>query len=80
MYSAGYDLWKSQAIDAYAALKELYVRTEDCVIVRHERLSEDFYRTTYDNGVQVLVNYSADSTEYAGQKIDGESFIMSEAA
>lgn len=80
MYSAGYDLWKSPAIDAYASLKELYVRTGSSVIVHHERLAEELYRTTYDNGVQVLVNYSANSTEYAGQKIDGESFVMSKAA
>ena len=56
------------------------MRTGSSVIVHHDRLAEVLYRTTYDNGVQVLVNYSANSTEYAGQKIDGESFVMSKAA
>ena len=79
VYSAGYTLWRDDAVEAYRMLAPLYSRTQGSCIVRHEQLGEDLYRTTYDNGVQVIVNYAATAAEYGGQTVEAESFVISEA-
>lgn len=45
-------------LEKYAYLKEALTGVYGLSIVDHERLDEDVYKSTYENGVSIYVNYS----------------------
>ena len=76
LFSAQYAAWQERV--AWAAkqftqgpLAEL----NDQFIVKHERLSDTLVRVTYENGVQVYVNYALEAAEADGVEIGAQSWI-----
>lgn len=57
--SGNYETWVSALCDAYASVKTILSEVAAHAICGHERLSEDMYKTTYENGAIVYVNYGA---------------------
>ena len=45
-------------------------------IVFHEKISDDVYRTQYEDGAVVVVNYRNSGYEYEGHLIDAEGFLF----
>ena len=58
-YAAAYETVAPSIKSLYAAYKEAFSRIGTKEIAGHETLLPGVYRTTYGNGVQVLVNYNA---------------------
>jgi hypothetical protein len=58
LYSGCYKDWIEDAVREYGEIKALYKDIHDKRMVRHEKLAEGVYRTTYENGVSIIVNYS----------------------
>ncbi len=58
LYSSSYDLIKDTIIQYYQQDKEYYSKVGGQEIINHEILADDVTRTTFENGVKVVVNYS----------------------
>jgi len=69
-YSTAFDLWKDDVLAIWQELSPYLKATRGQFITGHEKLQEGVTLTTYENGVQVLVNntdaaYTWDDTEVA---------------
>ncbi|MBR6548002.1 MAG: hypothetical protein IKT68_00520 [Clostridia bacterium] len=58
LYSTNFDHWKSQAVADYKKVAAVLDGCQSATIQDHTQLAEGVYKTTYDNGVSVLVNYN----------------------
>ena len=56
--SSRYDVWKEDLLRVYAAANEALGAVEGRAINNHEVLDTGVMKTTYDNGVEVFVNYN----------------------
>lgn len=63
LYSTKYALWKQDIVDRSQELQAVYAGRSGPV-ESHRELAEGVYKTTYENGFYILVNYSR--REYAG--------------
>ncbi len=59
LYSASYDRWKEIAMQQYKEWAAVMGDKLTMRIVDHSRLADDVYRTVYENGDAVTVNYSS---------------------
>ena len=55
-YSTTFDLWKDDVLSIWQEMKPYLDATRGQYITGHEKLAEGVTLTTYENGVQVLVN------------------------
>lgn len=78
LFSSEWKLWFESSIEEYRKLAELYEATYDQPITAHERLSRWVYRTTYANGIQVMVNYGHRPAEADGHRIDAYGYLILE--
>ncbi len=78
LYSVHYNDWLKEAVDFYQRANLALNDVQDKVIINHEKLDYGVYRTTYEGGKQVMVNYNSDMVSADGQEIGGESFIVIE--
>ncbi|MBJ6363952.1 DUF5696 domain-containing protein [Paenibacillus sp. GCM10012307] len=66
LYSAEYSTWVDQAVNEYETFAKLKAHVKDMKIVNHEQLAEHVFRTTYQDGSYVIVNYG-DTSELIGK-------------
>ena len=45
-------------------------------IAAHQRLDVQLYRTTYENGVEVYVNYADTDAVYEGKTIGAKDYLV----
>ena len=43
-------------------------------MIKHEKLDDDVYRTTYENGLSVIVNYRNEAVTVGGETIEAEHY------
>ena len=55
--SNNYDIWKERLLQAYAKVNEALAPVQGAAMVGHQKLAEDLYRTDYEGGWSVYVNY-----------------------
>ena len=58
LYTAVYEDWKDKLVEAYGKISGALSGVQDARMIRHEELSDDLYRSTYDNGTEIYVNYA----------------------
>lgn len=74
LYSAYYKDWFEQAVDLYQQANEVLKQMQGQTIVSHERLTADVVRTTFENGVQITINYGEEAFVLDGERIEAESY------
>jgi len=74
LYSAHYGDWIGEAAKAYREANEVLRRVRGQTITGHEKLAEQVYRTTFENGIRIYVNYGGEAAEVDGIRIDAESY------
>ncbi|TDQ41034.1 DUF5696 domain-containing protein [Aureibacillus halotolerans] len=77
LFSSSYKDWIDQSVEEYQLLASLHEQTFNQLIVQHEKLSDDVYKTTYENGVYTIVNYNEESTTIDGTTVGGHDYIVS---
>lgn len=75
VYSGNYETWIPTLTEAYARVSGVLSEVADAVIVGHERLQTNVYRTDYSNGTVVYVNYGAKPVEIDGQTVGAMDFV-----
>ncbi len=79
-YASYYENWLDSAGEVYGFLNELLSPVANSRMVGHDQLSEGVYRTDYDNGMSVYVNYNKVSVTVDGVTIEPESAVRRERA
>lgn len=75
-YSAYYGDWLEDAVNEYVKIKDLYKDIADEAMVDHEMLAENVYKTTYANGVAVIVNYGDTAYTADGVTVNALDFAV----
>ncbi len=76
MVSSNYKDWIDQAVKEYNSLKDLYRNIYDVPMRNHKKLYEGVYRVEYENGTEVIVNYTNKPFSYKGKIVKGEDFVF----
>ena len=73
-YACNYDDWKKDTLSLYNKFNETFEGTYDKAIDKHEKIAEGVYKTTFEGGKAVVVNYNYSNYQYNGQEIAARDF------
>jgi hypothetical protein len=76
LYASQYEDWKESAANIYAEINGVLKSVQDQAIVNHQELAEDVYKTTYENGMAIIVNYSDKGIQVEGTAVDGLGYAV----
>ncbi|WP_051318531.1 DUF5696 domain-containing protein [Cohnella thermotolerans] len=76
LYSVNYETWFQQAVDAYNTVNEALRDVQDKPITDHRKLMEGVYRTTFEGGKSVTVNYNPYAVTVDGREIKVQDFAV----
>lgn len=74
LYSTTFDLWKTKAVDYDKEYSSLLEKIYDKAITDHTEISNGVYKTVYEDGTAVYVNYNSSEQVVSGVKIGGMDF------
>ncbi len=74
IYSSRYDVYRDEIIEYTNELKTVNEAVEGAFITGHEILEHDVRLVTYDNGVQIYLNYSSAAQTVNGVSIEPMSY------
>ena len=74
-YASYYARWLDSAGEAYGFLNELLTPVQGARMIGHERLAKGVYRTDYDNGCAIYVNYTDAPVTFDGVTISAQSAV-----
>lgn len=75
-YSTDYRDWLNDAAAAYRTVNEVCAGVRTAKITRYVMLRKDVYRTEYDNGVSVTVNYGKEPVTVGSVTVGAENFAL----
>jgi len=75
-YSVEYKNWIDDAKIAYKTVNSVLKEINDQVITKHEMLEKGVYRTTYENGTKIIVNYTDNEVKIQDYKINAKGFKL----
>lgn len=78
LFAAGADLWAARAAAVYAEVDKALARVQGDTIIDHSRLTEGVYKTTFESGLSIVVNYNRRAVSVDGLVVDGESWLLLE--
>jgi len=78
LFSSEYVNWLEPSIEEYNRIMDLYRKIYDQPIVNHEILSRWVKRTTYANGISVMVNYHNKPQTVDGYTIEAYGYLVLE--
>ncbi|MCH5252008.1 MAG: hypothetical protein J1F22_03440 [Lachnospiraceae bacterium] len=74
-YACNFDQWKEDTVNLYNKFTEQLGDTYNQFITEHEQVADGVYKTTYENGKTVLVNYSYEDYDYQGTSVPKRDFV-----
>ena len=75
LYSVNYERWFDQATEIYHEVNDILKKVKNVPIQSHENLGDNVYRTVYENGIYVVVNYGLETANIDGNAIEPQSYI-----
>lgn len=75
LFAVNYEIWLDQATEIYHEVNDFLQLVSTKRIISHEKLSEDVFKTTYENGIYVIVNYNDSKVTIDGETIEAEGYI-----
>lgn len=76
LYSAHYANWFNEAVRYYRETNEVLKDVRNQPIVDHEKLADNVYRTTYERGKSITVNYNKAAVIVEGARLEAESYLV----
>ena len=70
-YSCEYRIWLDRALEFYKEFNDALGDVSNQAIIKHEKLAENVYKTVFENGTQVIVNYNKQPVNVEGISIEG---------
>ena len=74
-YACNFMDWKDSAIELYNKFNSNLGDIYSQFIVAHEKLANGVYKTTYESGKEVIVNYNYADYDYNGKTIPQRDFV-----
>lgn len=74
-YACNFDQWKDDTVTLYNKFKTQLGDTYNQFITGHEKVADGIYKTTYENGKSVLVNYTYADFIYEGTTVPKRDFV-----
>lgn len=78
LYSSQYEQWIERAVQQYQIYNDALRSVQDRFIVGHEMLAPGVYKTSYENGVDIIVNYNEFPYEAEGAVVEGKGYAVKE--
>lgn len=75
-YSTEFKTWAPQIVDTYQTVSEALDLVVGSSIVKKEVLSTGVTKTTYDNGVYFIINYTDDAYTFETNTVQEKDFII----
>lgn len=75
-YSVNYKNWMERAVAAYHHVNEVYRGLEGQTITKHEELQSGVYKTTYEKGREIVVNYNKEPVTVDGITVAAQDFAI----
>ena len=76
LYSVNYVNWLEKAIATYHSVNEVYRGLQGQTIKKHEKLRSGVYKTTFEKGTEIVVNYNKEPVIADGVTIGAQNFAM----
>jgi len=76
LYSGDFRLWLDDMVEQYRMIDGALRQVAGRAIVGHEKVAEGVYRTTFDNGKSVMVNYNAEPVVVGLDRIEAKSYLI----
>lgn len=76
LFAVNYELWLDQSIELYHEVNQFLRKVQGAGLVKHEKLADNVYQSTYSNGLYVIVNYNATEVKIDGKTIMPEGYII----
>ncbi|HEY8350102.1 MAG TPA: DUF5696 domain-containing protein, partial [Clostridia bacterium] len=73
-YSTEYRLWMNEAKEYYKKANEALSDVQGQTIKNHEKLAEGIYKTTFEKGKEIVVNYTPRRVEIDGTTVEPLDF------
>ncbi|GIO84099.1 hypothetical protein J25TS5_10310 [Paenibacillus faecis] len=74
LFSANYEFWMDQAVDIYGEVNAFLQKVRYERIIGHEELSDRVFKTVYESGAYVIVNYNRVPVTVDDVTIEAESY------
>jgi hypothetical protein len=76
LYTAVYEDWKDRLVEAYERIDKALSGVQNARMIRHEKLAEDLYASTYDNGTVIYVNYGDREQNAEGIAVPAMDYVV----
>lgn len=76
LYSVNYEYWFDKAIESYQEANEVLSKLQGKTIIQHSKIEDGVYKTIYDNGTEIVVNYNDYAVTVDGVHILEKNFSM----
>ncbi|MFW6016276.1 MAG: DUF5696 domain-containing protein, partial [bacterium] len=78
LFSAHYEQSFDKAINLYEEFNTIYEKIKNDKISDHKMVEENVFKTTYSNGLSIIVNYNKNKVDFDNYSIPGEDYIVVE--
>ena len=78
IYSSEYSVYRDTILSYTKELAAVYEKTQGACIAGHEILGNGITVVTYDNGVKIYLNYSAETQSADGHTLEGMTYEVVE--
>jgi hypothetical protein len=75
LYAVHYGQWIDQAVQIYKVVNGVLSKVQNKRMISHEQISNGVFKTIYENGVYVIVNYNESKVEVDGRRIEAKSYV-----
>lgn len=75
LYAMNYKIWLNTADTIYKEVNAFLSTVKDQRMIDHVKLNEGVYKTTYENGNYVIVNYNDTRVTVDGNTIEAEGYL-----
>lgn len=75
LYALNYELWLDDAKSIFTEVSKFYEELTSKKIIDHQKLQSGVYKTTYEHGQYVIVNYNHSRVTVDGRKIEALGYM-----
>ena len=76
LYNSDYNDWLTTAAEQYRRLSEIFGATGGTALVSHRQLADGVYASTFENGAQVITNYTNSDYDMQGIKVTAMNYKL----
>ncbi|WP_409347172.1 DUF5696 domain-containing protein [Paenibacillus sp. MBLB4367] len=76
LYSSYYEDWMDEALQVYMETNKVLKDVQGQTIEGHEKLADNVFRTTYEKGKTITVNYNDQAVTVNGVRIEAQGYVV----